>query len=1202
MALDRNELRNRASHLARHPRTRKIAIWLVSVIMAVGVLGALIAPPLLRSILATRLTEQLHREVSIRQIRINPYAMTVTVRGFLMKERQSSATAVSFEELHVNLQLQSLFRLAPVVKELRLVKPYVNLVRNEDRTYNYQDLMKPSAPGPAGPPPRFALNNIEIIDGQIDFDDRPEQSQHKITAIRIGVPFISSLPSQADIKVQPAFSAVVNGAPLAINGETKPFKDSQESTIHLNLDKLQIAKYLEYSPVELNFKVPSGEINGKLTASFRNTKGKPAVLTITGDAAVHDFAMQDRSETPLIKLPSLELAIDGYDVIAGRASIKAVKARGLEIDLRRNPNGQWNLAHLVERPAPTSTPAEPDKSATPFVYHLGEILVESGKLHFTDETSQRRYETRLDNVRIDAKALTNEAGKKASVEISFESGNQERVSHTGELRLSPLLIDGKLEISGLRPAGFKAYYQNTLAAEIRDGLLDVSTVYSVEQKTDRTDIKFSQLDATVRNLRLELPGQPEPLWRIGSLAIKDAAVDINQRTVLIGMLEGRQGTGYVQREPDGTLGYARLLKNQPAQSAAREPAKTDDAGWKIETKQIALDGFRFNFDDRAAATPAKTSLSDLSMRADNFSTAKNQRGKVAVRGRINNKGALRLTGTAGVNPVTARLAVDARDIELAPFQPYLVNQVNFVLNGGRLGTQGELTVAATGSGPAKVAYDGTVQVLDFATVEKDGAQDLLKWKSLGLGGVHFALSPMQLRIDEVNLQDFYSRLIIGSDGKINLQNLRAQNAEKETLADTKSVPPEQPAQAGETAPATEKRVTIGKINLQGGNIQFSDFFVKPNYSANLTSVQGSISELKPEAPGDLVLQAKLDESAPVDIQGKINPLSKDLFLDITADARDIELNPMSPYSVKYVGYGIEKGKLSFNVKYKLENRKLDAQNQIILNQLTFGERVESPTATKLPVLLAVALLKDRNGVIDVDLPISGSLDSPEFSVGGIILRIIINIITRAVTAPFALLGAAFGGGGGEELSYIEFDYGRANLTQAAEAKIKTLATAMNNRPALKVEISSRIDPTNDLDGIKRASIERKVKAQKMKELGRQGKAPKSVDEVQVDKTEYERFLKAAYGAESFPKPRNIVGLAKDIPVPEIEALMLKHTQVSDDDLRELGNRRAQAVRDRLLASGQVGADRLFIVGAKSLTADDKEKPKAKASRVEFSLR
>jgi hypothetical protein len=490
-------------------------------------------------------------------------------------------------------------------------------------------------------------------------------------------------------------------------------------------------------------------------------------------------------------------------------------------------------------------------------------------------------------------------------------------------------------------------------------------------------------------------------------------------------------------------------------------------------------------------------------------------------------------------------------------------------------------------------------VTDFASVEKDASQDLLKWKSLDLGGIQFALQPMQLRINEINLADFYSRLILGADGRLNLQKLAAQKAEGSAPEETKEAKPPEPQAA---APSTEKQISIGKINLQAGNVYFSDFFVKPNYSANLTGVQGSISELKPDAPGDVAIQAKLDNAAPVDIQGKLNPLSKELYMDIAADAREIELNPMSPYSIKYVGYGIERGELSFKVKYKVENRKLDAQNQIILNQLTFGEKVESPTATKLPVLLAVALLKDRNGVIDVNLPISGSLDSPEFSVGGIILRIIINIITRAVTSPFALLGAAFGGGSGGELSYIEFDYGRSTLSQSAEAKIKSIATAMNNRPALKLDISGRVDPVNDLEGLKLTSIERKVKAQKMKDLVRQGAAPKSVDDVQVDKAEYERYLKAAYGDESFPKPRNVIGLAKDLPVAEMESLMLKNAQATDDDLRNLANRRAQTVQERLLASGQVTGDRLSIVGAKPVSSEEKEKAKAKLSRVDFSLR
>jgi hypothetical protein len=766
------------------------------------------------------------------------------------------------------------------------------------------------------------------------------------------------------------------------------------------------------------------------------------------------------------------------------------------------------------------------------------------------------------------------------------------------VQLAPLLAEGKFDLAGLRLNALRPYYQSVVAGELRDGLFDLSTRYFFEAKPDQPTIKLSELNAALRELRLELAGQPEPLWRVSSLMVRDGSVDVAEKSVMLGSVEGRDGSGYLQRERDGKLSYARLIKADPAKAPEKAPAAKEEAGWKIQAKKIALDRFKFNYDDRASATPLKLNLSELSLQIENFSNAKNQRAKATLRTRINNKGLLTLAGAASANPVIANFNVEGRNIDLLPFQPAFTDQVNLLLTGGRIGTRGKLAFDGSGGGPAKLAYDGSVQIEDFATVERSGNEDLLKWKSLNLDGVQFALQPMHLRINEITLADFYSRLVLGADGKINLQKLTTETTEAKKEATEPT--PEKPAEAPPTAAPSEKPITIGKINLQRGNVYFSDFFIKPNYSANLTGFDGVISELKLEAPGDVAIQAKLDNAAPVEIRGKINPLSKELYLDITADAKEIEMSPFSPYSIKYVGYGIEKGKLSFNVKYKLENRKLEAQNQIILNQLTFGDRVESPTATKLPVLLAVALLKDRNGVIDVNLPITGSLDDPQFSVGGIVLRLVINIITRAVTAPFTLIASMFGAGGGsgEELSFVEFDYGRAALTPAAESKIKTLAAAMNNRPALKLEISARVDPVNDMEGLRKLALERKVKAQKFKELARQGGAPGSVDDVQIAGGEYERYLKAAYGAESFPKPRNVVGLAKDLPVPEMEALMLKHIQLTDDDLRGLGQRRAEAVRDRLFSAGQIGSDRVFIVAAKTPTGE----AKGKSSRVDFSLR
>ena len=874
--------------------------------------------------------------------------------------------------------------------------------------------------------------------------------------------------------------------------------------------------------------------------------------------------------------------------------------------MHRGRDGKVTLANLVDVAAETKAPEtkpEPKTDGKPFVYAIEEIALGGATIHVTDEQPKQPYKTRLDNVNFKVTGLTNESGKKANVELSFESEAKEKFSHTGTLQLTPLVADGKLDIEGLKPGALRPYYADAIAAEIKDGFFDLSTQYSFERKDGQPDIKLTDLSANVRALRLELAGQPQPLWRVASLAIKEAAVDLAKKTIVIGSLEGKDGNGYIQRDTDGTLNLTRIAKAQASPPAAAQPAKKSESEWRIDAKQILFDRFRINVDDRSNATPAKISVSDLSVRAENFSTAKNQRGKATIRARINDKGMLRLVGTATVNPVNAKFVVDAQDLDLLFVQPYLENRVNFLLIGGRAGTKGEFTLDASGSGPAKMNYQGAVQVANFGTVERDGQQDLLKWKSLNLDALQFDLEPFQLRIGEINLAEFYSRLILGADGKINLQKLTVQKEEQKGEAPAQDKAPEKPAAAAASDGAAPKAISIGKINLKDGNIHFSDFFVKPNYSANLTTVQGAISELKPEAPGDLDLQARLDNAAPVEIKGKINPLSKDLFLDIVADAKEIELSPMSPYSAKYVGYGIERGKLSFNVKYKVEDRKLSAQNKIILNQLTFGDKIESPTATKLPVLLAVALMKDRNGVIDVELPISGSLDDPQFSVGGIVLRVIINLISRAVTAPFSLLASAFGGGGsGEELSYIEFDNGRANLDDPDRAKIATLAKALNNRPALKLEITGRVDPLTDLDGLKRVGIERKVKAQKLKELARKGEAPRSLDDVQVAPSEYPRYLKAAYGEESFPKPRNLIGLAQDLPVPEMERLMMQHAKASDDDMGQLASQRAQGVRDALLATGQVGADRLSVIATKPFTAEERQKLKGRPNRVDFAMK
>jgi hypothetical protein len=510
-------------------------------------------------------------------------------------------------------------------------------------------------------------------------------------------------------------------------------------------------------------------------------------------------------------------------------------------------------------------------------------------------------------------------------------------------------------------------------------------------------------------------------------------------------------------------------------------------------------------------------------------------------------------------------------LDLVAVRPYVESHVNVSLTAGALAAKGNVAVDVAEGAPVKAGWKGDVVVTDFAALDKPTASDLLRWKRLAFDDAEVASEPFRVVVGHIGAEDYYARAIVYEDGTLNLTRLMTPGREPEPSAEAKPAPA-----AGNGAPPREALpITIGRIELANGNVNYSDFFVHPNYTANLTEVTGTVTTMSAEQAGDIAFTGRVDHSAPVEVSGRIHPFAKELTLDIAAKARDIDLPPLTPYSIKYAGYGIEKGKLTFDVHYKVENRKLAAENRLVLDQLTFNrERVDSPTATKLPVLLAVSLLRDSHGVIDINLPIAGSLDDPEFSVGGLIIRVIVNLLTKAVTAPFALLGAAFGHG--EELSIVPFAPGSAALDADAQKRLETLAKALADRPALKLEIGGRADAQGDREALRHATVETAMKREKMKSLAASGDAPASADLVKIEPDERVKWLTAAYKESSIKeRPRNAIGLLKDLPPAEMEAILLADAKVDDDALRLLANARAQAVKDDLAAKN-ISTERLFL--------------------------
>lgn len=1166
--------------LTARPTTRRrirLALWWSSgLLLAYALLGFFAAPPIVKSKLEQALTDALHRRVTVQAVRVNPFAPSVTVRGLVVRERADDAVFASFEELYVNAAWTSIFRFAPVIDAVTLAKPQLRLARHADRTYNVQDLLDElrARPKSDAPPPKFAVFNIRLLDGRVDFEDRAAGETHVVSELRVGIPFLSSLPTHADVEVTPELGMKLNGALLGLQGETLPFEGSRTTVFNLNVHGFDVTRVMEYLPFEPRAKLRSALLDARLAIAFEQPPGRAPEVAVSGAAAIRDFALLDAQDRPVLAWERLGVELARVEPLVPRIDLKSVQLAGAELHLRRERDGSLNVAALGPPAGASAEPAEAPGAAPPLALKIDDIGLAFKRLRFTDATTQPAFETSLQEAKLEGSGFELREGKRAEWALRARSEAGEALLLTATASATPVAAEGRLDLRGVVLPRYAPYVERAANLRIDAGTLDLGFAFKWQDEA----LQLADAGLALRALRARLPDEKTPFLRLGELRVTGAAADTAARAASLGDIAVRDVALALRREKDGVLNIARIAR--PAEAGA-----APGAPWRLALAKAALERGAVAFEDFALAEPAQLRIAPIELTAEGLSTEKGKQGAIRLRAGIDKAGTLALSGPLALEPPAARLEVVADAIGLAPVQRYLDERMHLAITAGTVSAKGVATLEAAAGAPLQAAYAGTLEIAGFASIDKRSTQDLLQWKRLAFRGIDFALEPLRVSVGEIALEDYYARVILSAEGRLNLQE----------LAVAPEAPP-QPAQPAPARPLADAR--IGRITARDGRVNFSDFFIRPNYSANLTGIGGTITEMTPARAGDIELLGKLDNAAPVEIRGRVNPLAPELFLDLQASAKDIELSPLTPYSVKYAGYGIERGKLSVSAKYSVEKRKLVAENRIYLDQLTFGERVESPTATKLPVTLAIALLKDRNGVIDINLPISGSLDDPQFSVGGVIVQVLVNLIAKAVTSPFALLGAL--AGSGEELSYVEFAPGEAALAPGAEARLGSLASALLERPGLRLDVAGRAAPDPDEAGLRRVSLRRKVRAQKFNDLRRAGTAPPSVDAVAVAPEEYETFLRRAYEAEKFDKPRNALGFARELPVPEMEALMLEHTPAGAEDLRRLANARAQAAKEWLVGRGKVPAERVFVVAPR--LADAQAKDGGGSARVEFGLK
>jgi uncharacterized protein involved in outer membrane biogenesis len=1091
------------------PPNRRRSKWLVGGLLAFVLFGFFAAPPLLKSLLLDKLGEALHREVSIARIEVNPLALSATVAGFAVRTAEGREVA-GFDELYVNLSASSLFKFAVVVDEIRLVGPHLAVVRLDEGRYDISDLLdewlKPDDEPDSGVP-RFSLNNIQLSGGKLVFDDRPRGRVHTVEEIKLALPFVSSLPYQAEILVQPMFAARIDGSELRLDGQATPFADGRESELNLQLDGFDLAQLQPYLPAGVPLRIGAARLHSQLRLLFRELTDGANSLTLTGQARLDGLALSDDGGRPLLGWKSLVVDLEQFDPLKRSLALRKLTLDGAELDLAVDGRGELNLlavANRLARPA-AAAPTAPATPATQFAWSLVAFEVNDARVRWRDASGPQPV----------------------SGEISALHARVGTVDH----RLAV-----PLEIA-------EAGWQMDFGAPLKAG--------SVGLKGLRVDLAAQRVD-------------------IGELAVSGARI----------------GAGLAA---DGSFAWLTPPVLRSAGKAGKAPAARP---WLAQVAKLKVDDLGLRFEDLSVQPAAVQEISGLSLQGERLGNLPNEKGQLSLQATVNGEGKLAVGGEVQAVPLAAKLKIASSGIPVQGLQAYSGRYLNIRLQRGQFSNEGEAVVRVDG-GRLKAAYKGSATVGNLLAVDPDNKADFLKWKSLHFGGVDFRLDPLAIDVREIALADFYSRLILNKDGRLNLADIVRRNEAAPAAAADVAAPT--PAAAA-TAPPLPIR--IAKVTLNNGTVNFSDYFVKPNYTVNVGKLNGRVNGLSSAAGtlADMELRGTYAGSAPVLISARLNPLAAQSYLDLKGEVKGVDMTGFSPYSGKYAGYLIDKGKLSLNVAYKLENRQLSADNRLFIDQFTFGERVDSPDATKLPVNLALALLRNNRGEIDINLPISGSLDDPQFSVGGLVIKVIINLFVKAVTSPFALIGSMFGGG--EELSTLAFAPGRTQFDAAAQKKLETLARALTERAALKLEIAGYADPEIDSEGVKRVAIERAMQREKFADLQKKGGDAESADAVRITPEEYKTYLARVYKAGKFPKPRNFIGLQKDLPVEEMEKLLLANLPAGDEELRLLARQRAENVQTWLIEQGKVAAERIFLVPGKAKA----EAPAAAGGRVEFALR
>ncbi len=897
----------------------------------------------------------------------------------------------------------------------------------------------------------------------------------------------------------------------------------------------------------------------KRPVSIKEVAFNPFTLAVT----IRGFAVTEASGAPFIAFDELFVDVSFWRLIRGRVALDAIRLVRPAASVTLLANGDLSFADLLPKESEPPAP-EPEKKASTFTLTINALDITDGAFTFNDQKRAEPFTATLQPLALSLRDFTTEAGRNSQYAFTAKLGDA-TLSYDGDFSATPLRSSGKLSMQGIRLDAFQPYVAEQTRLIVAGGVAGIEARYQLDGSVTPLQFKLEDGRLGLDGLNLGGEGLTEPLFTLARLAVNVKSVDLATKHVEVKDVVLEKGVLHLLREKSAAVQLARLAKRDvPAAPAPVTPSvvapapTTPDRPWTASLGRFALEQWALTWADQSLEYPTSATLDQLDLELTRLDWPLEGSIDTRLSFRWMDKGQLAISGPLTPKPLGGALHVELTDFSLAPFDGYLWEYaLNGTLKRGALTTRLDANFS---DGGAQYAVKGDVSLRDLSILDGDD-RPLFDFRAIDLVGLDVKSSPsLALKLDTLTLAGTTLRVERDAQGELNVSKL--------------SKPPKpgaaEPAPEPKgSAPATPLVARIGAVQLDDFNVDWLDRTTKPAFATSIKRLSGKRTQLtSPTTQRIGVSLAGRIDQAPLKVKGALLPRGKASDGSVVLSLEGYDLPRATPYSVQYVAQPIARGKLGVELDWKLGAHKVNATNRVLVDQLDFGPVVSEPDpkATQLPLGLAVAVLSDRTGRIDLQLPMSGDLDDPEFKWGGMVLQTLKNLLEKVATAPFTLVAGLFAGKDPDALKSISFVAGDAQAVGEEAAKIDSFVSLLTERPLLKLELTPGVDPVTDREVLARRQLRASLTPRRSTMTGDAGVPG-------LDDAEYQRLVAAAW--------RKATGAdAGVVEFAQMENELLSRQVISDEALEGLRRDRAAWVQSALGDRG-VEVSRVFIVGTTS---------------------